>query len=1091
MRELTDFVNHGILPFVGRNDLIERILTFWIETIHRGGLEALLIEAPAGRGKTRLVEELASPIRRRGGLLLRVRLYPETSTSLMSGLEHQITLAESRLQLSEGPSEIFSRLRRLVRLRPTLLALEDLHLLEEDAVGEISRLFDALEDEPIASLLPGRPLPEPIRNAIEPFLVRTEELRGLDNGDLKDLWSSLFGTSPQKEIIDILQKRTRGNPLALRSGLRGLIERGMLRDTGERWEMTCSLEEYDKSLHHHVRRLLKGITSSLSPEEYEATLLLARLGEIFSREAAAALLAGKDQMIEQLIFRGIVRQSDTFSTPLNGVRSGSTPLHFTHTLLHEHCHSQPVENPQTLLAPLLTESAHYSYSYFRVLLELLDTIAMTREEVESVIVSLRETINGSSHHPGWRNLSDVHHLMERVIAYGIDRGYWNDEERSFYRGLSEIMWTVAFNRKWRGAEHAERSRKLVEICRNPQSDRMARMRLRSLSQMIGVTQYESDDAGTIAIDAEVESLLADYPALEIDDQYFFYLGRILQRAPHLTQLCQRVLLRYEAISKRVDELDEYRHLRLKLFSAHMIPIFRNREEFGDRLRLLESLENDPDVPDYLLNVYREQALLTGGLLEPLIRKIEATRLSITTFDDILGLHSIYWIERSTWLFLGVEEEKIDELLERPTEQGQNYDDLARWHRFNHQSLRLGVATILEETPLAEGNVARRFTDSCLIALEVENVSGNPYISEGNPLLPLQQMIRGEEEVATEQVRDNLLEFLRQEPVQVHVINVLLALLEWSAGRGEGDWKALDLEEELLGSIDRWVDWLVDAPAPGLIERLVSKVSGRIDRKRALHYKARLKEATSRAEEILFRRFREREEKREGESSPAGSNLRVIGEIEVFDGTGESTRVRGAGIKRALGVLISDRILKKPMEFAEIARLLSGDDVVDPERGRKTVNNAVYKLRKLLGQEAVTTERGEVRLNREVLDVDLLEMTDLVESAEKGTESGTVGQNLQDVQRVLELYGRGVIFPGLYDPFLEAVRSELEWRIRSLLITTSSLLRDQGDFGGAEDLLRRGVERMPGDEEILDALCEVLLASGKFIEAERIRMQSVA
>jgi hypothetical protein len=50
---------------------------------------------------------------------------------------------------------------------------------------------------------------------------------------------------------------------------------------------------------------------------------------------------------------------------------------------------------------------------------------------------------------------------------------------------------------------------------------------------------------------------------------------------------------------------------------------------------------------------------------------------------------------------------------------------------------------------------------------------------------------------------------------------------------------------------------------------------------------------------------------------------------------------------------------------------------------------------------------------------------------------------------------------------------------------------QGDPGSAEEILRAGCRAMPEDEEMEDLLCDALVALGKRVEAQRIRMRATA
>src|SRR4051812_32522268 len=89
-QSLVDFMNHGILPFVGRQQERDRIMAFWRATVDAHGLRMLLLGGEAGVGKSRLVEETIATVMSEGGAVVHARLYPGAATSVAPLLAHAI-----------------------------------------------------------------------------------------------------------------------------------------------------------------------------------------------------------------------------------------------------------------------------------------------------------------------------------------------------------------------------------------------------------------------------------------------------------------------------------------------------------------------------------------------------------------------------------------------------------------------------------------------------------------------------------------------------------------------------------------------------------------------------------------------------------------------------------------------------------------------------------------------------------------------------------------------------------------------------------------------------------------------------------------
>src|SRR5207237_2762318 len=176
MHSLADFLNHGILPFTGRLKELEALAGFWRSTARSTGLRVATLTGEAGIGKSRLLESLLPLVAREGGVTIHAKLYPDSAASIAPLVCRALWKSASALRLmQQEPEESIhgaaTALRRLARLRPLLLLLEDVHLLQGETLRELSMLLTSIADEPIAVLCAARSLDGGARGVLEPFLV--------------------------------------------------------------------------------------------------------------------------------------------------------------------------------------------------------------------------------------------------------------------------------------------------------------------------------------------------------------------------------------------------------------------------------------------------------------------------------------------------------------------------------------------------------------------------------------------------------------------------------------------------------------------------------------------------------------------------------------------------------------------------------------------------------------------------------------------------------------------------------------------------------------------------------------------------------
>lgn len=223
---------------------------------------------------------------------------------------------------------------------------------------------------------------------------------------------------------------------------------------------------------------------------------------------------------------------------------------------------------------------------------------------------------------------------------------------------------------------------------------------------------------------------------------------------------------------------------------------------------------------------------------------------------------------------------------------------------------------------------------------------------------------------------------------------------------------------------------------------------------------------------------------------------MLGKIEVRPavGAGASGRVqpRGARQKSLLGTMVANELVGgrlKRDEFLEAAGIEV--DHNDPKLARDAVNSAIYRLRDLVGQDGILTDRATPRLNLAVLRVDLIEAAGLLREAADAMQQGRPARARDAAIRALDLTRGEVPFPTLYEGLFEELRDDLELRLRSVVLRAGALALREGDAEEAESLAGRAWRILPGDDEVAELYCRALEALDRRADAEQVRKKMEA
>ncbi len=1096
---LVDFLNHGVLPFVGRNAEMERILAFWRATTESTRLRGALLIGEAGIGKSRIIEEIIPQIVQEGGAVVHAKLYPESTTSIAPLVAGALRFLSTRRQLNIGDTEetlpsVVAALRRLARLRPTLLLIEDIHLLNGETLREFALLLDALSEDVISVVALTRPIELPARGVLERYLIEELTITLLEPEQVETLWERLFGRWPDPEITALVLEATHGNPLALRSALRGAVKSGAISydPPSNTWLCSNATAVLPQVLKRNVELLLEGLAAYLNEKEREGAMALASLGELFTREAAEGLVDGAGKLLDSLMFKGVIMTARTQAAPLPGGGSAYPPLAFTHTLLHTRLVEQARIAPEALLRIIARNYPLCSILPFQLLAAApQQSIDSEGDEARQAIARALEMARALDNGPDWKLGMELWQAAEKIAPRCW--GGWPAEERTLLEADILSTWLLLARRSGDHRQYEICVQNLLALTDDPSSTSMREYRLRAFSFLHALDRRKAPE---LRMDtwSRAQRFIHAYPELLFTDSYLAYMDSaarsMLARGDRQTLRLIDEQLTALIESDLAD--DHFRRQARRIIILHSLDLFSTQEELQARLEQMDWLEPFMDSRNRMRFLSSKLMLLTTiGQMEEALRTAD---MAIPLFKEQNLPNDFHTGSVARLYALGglgaISMEEMEGEIERLSPEApmhtQHFRAPARTALIEMALLRNERQWLIKGVE-RHANALRHLRPEAglLLALECDSAAHQPEPApeKAGPLFrPLLLLHRSEIPPPLHIICEAFVRGLNGPLLRLHDIiekRALLALIDnYTRRMGVSELAGL-VAAEAAGMLHRALAWLAERRLYPCMLPLLEQGRSYLNEKELRGWResiGRLAEQQRSARETEAEELRQR------------TRISMLGTIEIRRPDGEIVPVRGSRLRALLGLLVADRMLDIPLDYREFSAIASGSEG-DPERARKTLNGIVFRLRDAIGHDLVETGSETPRLNFDLVEVDLLEAHRAILEANEALRDRSLLRSQQRMLRALDLTRGEVPFPNLYENFFEAVREDFENELRNTLVHVAQRLLMEGDPKSAEELLRRGFDAMAEDEEIADLLCEALVQVGKRAEAERVRMRA--
>lgn len=1090
---LKDFINHGVLPFVGREGESTRVMAFWRETATSPRLRMALLLGEAGIGKSRLVEECIPRIMDEGGSIIHTKLYPESTASLVPLIARALRLGSSRrpfaTPVSSGDTlaSVVAEMRQMARLRPTMVIVEDIHLLRGDAREELARLVETLSDEVVSILLLAPPVELAVRPIVEPYLVEEIQIRTLGERDLADLWHRLFDTTPDPKIIKLLHNATHGNPLAIRSALRGALRSGAIvyDPTVGSWRSTIPLPSLEQILKRNVELLSEGMVALLADRERHAAAILATLGEIFAREAAEAILPDAGGMIDALIDKGILVRASTSAAPLAGSASSHPLIAFTHTILHTYLMQQKGMEGRELISLIASDIPLYSILPFQLLTRERSFIAPPKEEAERAIMHTIDVAVALDESADWELGLEVWKGASAIMT--ITAGIWSDTEKRRLQVELLCARLLLMRRSDANDRYEPLVRELLAVTAEPIPPALLKYRLKAFSYLHKLGRRTEPEMCRQTWE-EAQEFIARHPELKLEMEYLVYLESAARSMFYIGDMERLRLIEKQltALSTLAEGSESYRAMAKQIIAFNFLEIFENQEELEARVQLIEEVES-------MVKYRRRMMLAISKILlfnstGQMHRVIETSDAMIPIFKE-QGLVNNYLYGSLCRLCalaafgagFGPIAAGIEELCRNGTKEIHPFQLIGK-SALIEQALLCGADDWLRASLGRYGRVCEQLSPGAQLLLALEFGISQERIAAGlrhggKTFRPLAELfIAGEPDA---RLAYPALKHALGAPV-LRIADLLekraiLASLPELARRLDVPKLADVFESDMRNALLAALAWLDE-------RELVGYMIPFLDRHGSLLPPAELAHWRSRAAV----HGREHQPSTPPADVPDRIRIKMLGTIEVHPPGGEEIPIRGARLRTLIGLMVAERMLDEPLDYREFSSIVADTD--DPDKARKTLNGVVFRLRELLGHDAILTQEETPKLNSDLLEVDLLEANSALGEAAAALRDGSLIRAQRKLLHVLAITHGEVPFPTLYENFFETVRDTFENQLRALLLKVSKGLLSERDPKSAEELLRGGFAAMSGDEELAELLCEALVMLGKRTEAERVRMR---
>ncbi|NVB37076.1 hypothetical protein G6O69_04485 [Pseudenhygromyxa sp. WMMC2535] len=407
------------LPFADRKSYLDLLLTRATDVLlpvdaaeisHPGTrarlIRTVVIEAPEGMGKSRLLMELRREIQLGGGLFVESSCWTNEYTALgaFGPVVHQLAtalgersevvaeyadlvrLARDRGSDERAAGQLMEFLIAACRERPFCLHLAELSKGQVEFVRfeQLARAID-LNEAPLllcATTTPHTKLGPLLATLARDQLAETWHLRPFTRREMFTILQGVLGDSPSiTELIKALDNLTGGHPLSFRETLRVLIEEGILIRDADNWVFRSS-SPAAQNLHQTLAQRSEARLDAQGVSAWELVSILYLIEAPVDQEQLAQLTD-----LRKSRFRRTVDRLEGEGLILRNASSGSSLISLAHESVREAVrrrYADSLDEARLDLAASIDDLEIIDSNFVYLKVRLLDDAAQGLEAVDQL-----------------------------------------------------------------------------------------------------------------------------------------------------------------------------------------------------------------------------------------------------------------------------------------------------------------------------------------------------------------------------------------------------------------------------------------------------------------------------------------------------------------------------------------------------------------------------------------------------------------------------------------------------------------------------------------------------------------------------------
>jgi hypothetical protein len=993
----------------------------------------------------------------------------------------------SLIQTTVNPENLVRSIRRLTSLRVTIIIIEDIHLINNESYCDMNSLIEALSEDNISLLCATRPAVVKIMGSLEPYLMERIELKGLNLIEIDEFCKELFSHDISEDVIKILSDSTKGNPLVLRSVMRGVIQRNAIKGTGSgKWEFE---DHFEQSVYKSAITFGEGLLASLTDSEKKIASDIAVLGESFAPQSAKFISDCTDEVLKNLIFKGIIVESNTAVLPLmnllpyqiglsestNTITIKSTfPLVFTHTLIHKTLLDINSIESEKIIYLIVEKLPFYSITLYEVLHKNNDQISISYDvwfkylecsfKVGMLLQSFFE----------WEYIDVIFKAHSKLFNF-----MKFDLETSYREGIKLKLNNLKLKLKDQGSKTRIEELKSIknEINKFPNNKLFLHFTTLLQIEEMSCLAALGDKEKSLGLMTTIDATYNSNPELKNQTGYNRYL-----QMKHISGIWLNTNFDYvlrDTFKRQQDLFNDSSMPDLNRNHARMCFYMQSFDFFSTKNESIEIEKRFSEFHLYFNNNFSEYMKYTfysliGKLqmyknyFQKEFEAFNQNKLSNDQYELILNYYDklILTGELNSKSFQPV----IDILKQNDSILKKSYTNSAVknycLYSITYSDIDLVnlIIELFEVKPtdfivklfieLTNGKLATgiKFNELeveaykyvyqlYLLVCNVEKINNLNEIIECAKLMLKTEIVR----IDQPQVRYvgvMLLEHLfviypeLKKELKVPIEKGLIDILEWMQ------------DSELLS---RAMKYLVKRFGNYFQPKNLEKWKVINDQLSSLQFPDEISKNNKNSNELEF-------------------TISLIGKVEVTNNrTNTLSRIQGYRAKVILGVISANYITGNKMNRDQFIQLAS-ERGFDPKRGSEILKNTIHRLHELVGSNIIFNKRGEPPcLDNSKVICDIVVLNELRKESKVALKNNDYVLSGKSLCKLLDLIGHNVLFPGIYEEYFEELRNKLENEIRHLIIRVSSELIKMQDFQQAEDILNKALTMIPDDNEFIDLI----------------------